>query len=170
MSPDARADGAGRRVAAEGRAGLLPIPCGSGQHGSAVAVPISAPTAVATRLISSQSERTEVLEAAEPASGPLDSSPSRSASLSDGTLLRYSSEVGAGCVSSARPDLCGRCRVTGIPTAISNPVDKHYVVRFRRLSPACGRGTLGTSSALRGLLAGAVLLAPLSHEALDGRR
>lgn len=30
---------------------------------------------------------------------------------------RYSSKVGAVCGSSARTDLCGGCRVTGIPTA-----------------------------------------------------
>ena len=33
------------------------------------------------------------------------------------TSLRYTPEVGARCVSSARRDLCGGCRVTGIPTA-----------------------------------------------------
>ncbi len=49
---------------------------------------------------------------------PLGSSPSRSASLSNGPLLRYSSEVGAVCVSSASTDLCGGRRVTGVPTAI----------------------------------------------------
>ncbi len=78
----------------------------------------------------------EVLEEAEPTVGPLDSVPSRSAPLPDGTFLRYSSEVGAVCVRSARTDLCGGCRVTGIPTAIVNPADGIYVVVFGRLSPA----------------------------------
>jgi len=31
--------------------------------------------------------------------------------------LRYTPEVGAQCISSACWDLCGGCRVTGIPTA-----------------------------------------------------
>lgn len=34
--------------------------------------------------------------------------------LSFTTLLRQTPEVGAGCVSSARPDLCGRRRVTSV--------------------------------------------------------
>ena len=55
---DARANGAGRRVAAEGRTGLLPIPRGSGQHQSAGVVPIPAACAVAIHLVSSQSEGT----------------------------------------------------------------------------------------------------------------
>ncbi len=38
--------------------------------------------------------------------------------FSDGPLLRYLSKVRAARVSSARPDLCGGCLVTGIPTAI----------------------------------------------------
>jgi hypothetical protein len=39
------------------------------------------------------------------------------APISESTSLRYKPELGARCVSSARRDLCGGCRVTGIPTA-----------------------------------------------------
>ncbi len=39
------------------------------------------------------------------------------APVSQSTLLRYTPEVGAQCISSACWDLCGGCRVTGIPTA-----------------------------------------------------
>ncbi|MBW1707108.1 MAG: hypothetical protein JRJ86_18445, partial [Deltaproteobacteria bacterium] len=35
----------------------------------------------------------------------------------ESTSLRYTPEVGAQCISSACWDLCGGCRVTGIPTA-----------------------------------------------------
>ncbi len=117
--PDARANRAGRRVVAKGRTGLLPIPRGSGQHRSVSVVPTPVALAVARHPVSSQSEGTQVLEAAQSTVGPLGSSPSRSASLSDGPFLRYSSKVGAQCISSARWDLCGGCRVTGIPTANS---------------------------------------------------
>jgi len=37
--------------------------------------------------------------------------------LPSGAVLRQTSEIGAVCVSSARTDLCGGCRATGIPTA-----------------------------------------------------
>ena len=39
------------------------------------------------------------------------------APISESTSLRYTPEVGAQCISSACWDLCGGCRVTGIPTA-----------------------------------------------------
>ncbi len=39
------------------------------------------------------------------------------APISKSTSLRYIPEVGAQCISSACWDLCGGCRVTGIPTA-----------------------------------------------------
>ena len=42
-----------------------------------------------------------------------------SAPLPSGAVSRHASEIGAVCVSSARTDLCGGCRVTGIPTATS---------------------------------------------------
>ena len=98
--------------------GYYLLPRGSGQLRSAGVVPTPAARTVEKHLVSSQSEGAQVLEEAEPTVGPLDSVPSRSAPLSDGTFLRYSSEVGAVCVRSARTDLCGGCRVTGIPTAI----------------------------------------------------
>ena len=75
--------------------------------------------AVEKHPVSSQPEGAQVLAEAESVVGPLDSYPSRSAPLSDGTFLCYSSEVGAVCISSASTDLCGGRRVTGLPTAIT---------------------------------------------------
>ena len=42
------------------------------------------------------------------------------APIPESTSLRYTPEVGAQCISSACWDLCGGCRVTGIPTATYN--------------------------------------------------
>ena len=39
-------------------------------------------------------------------------------SMAGPALCRQTPEVGAGCPNRARPDLCGGCPVTGIPTAI----------------------------------------------------
>ncbi|WP_166296523.1 hypothetical protein [Photorhabdus tasmaniensis] len=47
----------------------------------------------------------------------MDTVPPNCASLSFAALLRQTPEVGAGCVSSARPDLCRGEPVTAIPTA-----------------------------------------------------
>ena len=41
-----------------------------------------------------------------------------SSSMARPPFCRQSPEVGAECVNCARSDLCGVCRVTGIPTAI----------------------------------------------------
>ena len=48
----------------------------------------------------------------------MDSQASDRASLPEYAVLRHSPEVGAVCGKSARTDLRGGCRETGIPTAI----------------------------------------------------
>src|SRR5437870_13763732 len=50
------------------------------------------------------------------------SATSHPSSLARPTLCRHSPKVGAQCVNCARWDLCGGYRVTGIPTAILDPL------------------------------------------------
>ena len=52
----------------------------------------------------------------------LDTKAKDSPSLSWTALLRQTPKVGAGCVSSARPDLCGGQEVTLVPTATKQNV------------------------------------------------
>ena len=57
----------------------------------------------------------------------------REAARSESTSLRYIPEVGAQCISSARWDLCGGCRVTGIPTATHIYIFEMELNNFHRV-------------------------------------
>src|SRR5262245_61048563 len=87
-------------MADEGRPGLLPIPCCSGQSESARCLPASPMQVVAESSESSQSAWREALATAVCAAGALDSVPASSAPLSSSALCRQASEVGAVCVNA----------------------------------------------------------------------
>ena len=67
-----------------------------------------------------------IVACASNASG-ISGSPS-SASVSRYAILRQTPEVGAVCGKSARTDLRGGCRVTGIPTAIRREMERPWLL------------------------------------------
>ena len=79
---------------------LLPIPCGSGEHRSAPCLWATCPSVVASDSWSPQSERNVALGSTDTDLRPLDSSTSCRASISDRTVPRHSSKVGAVCVDA----------------------------------------------------------------------
>ncbi len=108
----------GHRGAAEpGRARILPIPCGTGQFVTAQHVPAGNRATLAVDAGAAQSAQPLDVGAVPASHGPLSASTEGPTPLSFGAVLRQTSEIRAVCVRSACTDLCGGCRVTGIPTA-----------------------------------------------------
>src|SRR6202035_418118 len=87
-------------MAAEGGAGLLPIPCCSRELDPAAHLLAARLSIVAECFSSSQSTRPGALGASVPHLVPVDSSTPRFASLSPCSLRRHSSSVRAVCVNA----------------------------------------------------------------------
>jgi hypothetical protein len=99
-TPEASSYGRGRCMASQGCAGLLPIPCRSGELDSVAHLQSSRLLVVAERPCPSQPTRTGAMGSSFPCLEPVDSSSPRSAPLSRCTLLRHSSFVRAVCVNA----------------------------------------------------------------------
>src|SRR5262249_35777671 len=97
-------------MVAEGCRRVLPIPCRSGEHGSALCLWATFASTLATDSQSSQSDGNAALGSFEPDFYPLDSLPSLSASLPLCTLHRHSSKVGAVCVNALVRFWCSESR------------------------------------------------------------
>ena len=86
-------------MATEGRERLLPLSCGSGKHRSVECLWATLATNVVAHSTPPQST-TQVVAPSTSALPALDSSPTRSASLSYSSFPRHTSKVGAVCVDA----------------------------------------------------------------------
>src|SRR5215468_2065103 len=108
-------------MAAEGCRRVLPIPCCSGKHGSAVCLWSTFASTLATDSQPPQPDGNAALGSIKTDLQPLDSLTSRSASLSLCTLRRHSSKVGAVCVNAlVRFCAGGDQRWSSLPRQVNN--------------------------------------------------
>jgi hypothetical protein len=119
----ARAGCRRRCLAPKGCERLLPLPCGPGKHRPVECLWTTLATIVAAHSTPSQST-TKVVEPRNPDLQAMDSSPTRSASLSYSSLPRHSSKVGAVCVEAPVRFCAG-----GDPKRSSLPRQFEYAVR-----------------------------------------
>src|SRR5215470_12665297 len=103
-------------MAAKGRDRLLPLPCDPGKHRSVECL-WTTPTAIVVALSASPQSTASRVGSHAFGLRPMDSSPSRFASLSSDPLSRYSSKVGAVCVEALVRICAGGDSVTIVPTA-----------------------------------------------------
>jgi hypothetical protein len=126
-------------MAPEGRAGLLPILCCARKHWSVARLQASHMPIVAERSRPSQSTRAGGLGPSQPTAQPVDSAPTRSASLPRQALRRHSSSVRAVCVN-AHVRICagGDQRWSSLPRQLRRIMAFYHDLReknaFRRIS------------------------------------
>src|SRR5262249_18317914 len=108
-------------MAAKGRDRLLPLPCDPGKHRSVECL-WTTPTAIVVALSASPQSTASRVGSHAFGLRPMDSSPSRFASLSSDPLSRYSSKVGAVCVEALVRICAGGYSVTIVPTASASSI------------------------------------------------
>src|SRR6185437_5570881 len=104
-------------VAGPGGDGVLPVLCHPRQHPGPGFVPDAGGAVLAEGASSPQSKASSELGRLQSARESSHTAPASLACLSERSLLRQTPEVGAGCGSSARPDLCGGLGAIPVPTA-----------------------------------------------------
>src|ERR1700738_4680481 len=103
-------------MAAKGCERLLPLPCGPGKHRQVEGLRAAVTAIVVARTTPPQST-TSAVGSVHTDLHPVDSSPTRFASLSYRSVPRHSSKVGAVCGKAARTALCGGRSAMVVPTA-----------------------------------------------------
>jgi RNA-directed DNA polymerase len=115
---DARSDRAAGEVSGTGGAWVHPVPRRPGQLQAGQCVPQRGGEALEARVDTAQPEGQDHVGADNDPGRALAAPRPHPPSLARCPLSRQTPEVGAECLNQARSDLCGGCRVTGIPTAI----------------------------------------------------
>ncbi len=105
--------------------GLLRVSRGACQRPRNWGVPASGHRSVAAFAEAAPSEGPNDLGADRPTGRRVVATTPCDSSLAGGSPCRQIPEVGAVCPNRARTDLCGGCRVTGIPTAIADTLQRY---------------------------------------------
>ncbi len=146
----ARADPDAGAMAETGRRQLVQLPRRADQRACALRFPRPGDGTLAARAAATEPKGPHTLGADAVDRRPMAAAPAHPPSLAERPLRRQTSKVGAGCLSRARPVLCGGRAVMRVPTAIAFNSPWEIVAKAaRRLAIECTATVIPLAAAIQ---------------------